>query len=79
MLLLLPLLLLMLMLLMLSTSMLLQVAVLSGMFKLVRFFGLYDSLGALVLDCASLWQRQSGDFPAEALGNSAQSVETAPG
>lgn len=33
----------------LSASMLPQVAVLSGMFELVRFFGLYDSLGALVI------------------------------
>jgi len=33
----------------LSMSMFPQVAVLSGMFELVRFFGLYDSLGALVL------------------------------
>lgn len=33
----------------LSMSMFPQVAVLSGMFELVRFFGLYDSLGALIL------------------------------
>ena len=33
----------------LSASMFPQVAVLSGMFELVRFFGLYDHLGALVL------------------------------
>ena len=33
----------------LCVSMFPQVAVLSGMFELVRFMGLYDSLGALVL------------------------------
>ncbi|HEX6706640.1 MAG TPA: carbohydrate ABC transporter permease [Albitalea sp.] len=33
----------------LSASMFPQVAVLSGMFELVRFFGLYDSLGALII------------------------------
>lgn len=33
----------------LSASMFPQVAVLSGMFELVRFFGLYDHLGALML------------------------------
>jgi trehalose/maltose transport system permease protein len=33
----------------LSASMFPQVAVLSGMFELVRFFGLYDHLGALLL------------------------------
>jgi trehalose/maltose transport system permease protein len=33
----------------LSMSMFPQVAVLSGMFELVRFLGLYDSLGALVI------------------------------
>jgi len=33
----------------LSASMFPQVAVLSGMFELVRFFGLYDSLGALMI------------------------------
>jgi len=33
----------------LSASMFPQVAVLSGMFELVRFFGLYDALGALVI------------------------------
>lgn len=38
-----------LLLLILSMSMFPQVAVLSGMFELVRFLGLYDSLGALVL------------------------------
>lgn len=38
-----------LLLLILSMSMFPQVAVLSGMFELVRYFGLYDTLGALVL------------------------------
>lgn len=33
----------------LSASMFPQVAVLSGMFELVRFFGLYDQLGALMI------------------------------
>jgi trehalose/maltose transport system permease protein len=33
----------------LTASMFPQVAVLSGMFELVRFFGLYDTLGALVI------------------------------
>jgi len=33
----------------LGVSMFPQVAVLSGMFELVRFFGLYDSLGALMI------------------------------
>lgn len=32
----------------LASSMLPQVAVLAGMFELVRFFGLYDNLGALI-------------------------------
>lgn len=39
----------MLLLVILSASMFPQVAVLSGMFELVRFFQLYDSLGALVI------------------------------
>ena len=37
----------------LGVSMFPQVAVLSGMFELVRFLGLYDSLGALVLSYAT--------------------------
>ncbi|MFN3986749.1 MAG: carbohydrate ABC transporter permease [Rhodocyclaceae bacterium] len=37
----------------LCVSMFPQVAVLSGMFELVRFLGLYDSLGALVLSYAT--------------------------
>lgn len=37
----------------LCVSMFPQVAVLSGMFELVRFMGLYDSLGALILSYAT--------------------------